>query len=58
MRPFSSPIAFFSISIGIFTLVGASIIPFPEPAKDALAYGKCIKLHPQRYCAITYMGAK
>lgn len=58
MRSFSSPIAFFLITIGISMLVGASIISFPEPTKDALAYEKCIKLYPQRYCAITYMGAK
>ena len=39
-------------------LFGAAIIDIKPPAKDALAYGNCIKLHPQRYCAITHLGAK
>jgi hypothetical protein len=57
MRDISSVAAFFSIAAGVFLIIGASIINTPPPAKDALAYGKCVQLHPQRYCAITHLGA-
>jgi hypothetical protein len=57
MRDISSATAFFSIAAGVSLIIGASIINTPTPAKDALAYSKCIQLHPQRYCAITYLGA-
>ena len=58
MRDFSSIASFFAISCGLCMLVGASIIDIKPPAKDAVAYSKCIKLHPQRYCSITHLGAK
>jgi hypothetical protein len=58
MRDFSAATAFFSIAAGFSLLVGASFMRTPPPAKDALAYDKCVELHPQRYCAITYMGVK
>jgi hypothetical protein len=58
MRDISSSAAFFSIAAGFSLLVGASFMHIPPPAKHALAYDKCVELHPQRYCAITYMGAK
>jgi hypothetical protein len=57
MRDISSLFAFFSIAAGVSMIIGASIISTPAPAKDALTYGKCIQLHPQRYCAITFLGA-
>ena len=57
MRDFSSLVAFFSIAAGISLIIGASFMHTPAPAKDALAYDKCTQLHPQRYCAITYLGA-
>ena len=57
MRDISSATAFFSIAAGVSLIIGASIISIPAPAKDALAYNKCIQLHPQRYCAITFLGA-
>jgi hypothetical protein len=57
MRDFSSLASFFAIATGMSLIIGASIINTPTPAKDALAYNKCIQLHPQRYCAITYLGA-
>jgi hypothetical protein len=57
MRDISSATAFFSIAAGMSLIIGASIINTPAPAKDALAYHKCTQLHPQRYCAITYLGA-
>jgi hypothetical protein len=57
MRDFSAAVPFFAISCGMSLIIGASIINTPAPAKDALAYNKCIQLHPQRYCAITFLGA-
>jgi hypothetical protein len=57
MRDISSATAFFSIAAGFSLIIGASIISTPPPAKDALAYDKCIQIYPQRYCAITYLGA-
>jgi hypothetical protein len=57
MRDISSATAFFSIAAGVSLIIGASIMRTPSPAKDALAYHKCTQLHPQRYCAITYLGA-
>jgi hypothetical protein len=57
MRDFSAAVPFFAISCGMSLIIGASIISTPAPAKDALAYDKCIQLHPQRYCAITFLGA-
>jgi hypothetical protein len=57
MRDISSATAFFSIAAGFSLIIGASIMRTPAPAKDALAYHKCTQLHPQRYCAITYLGA-
>jgi len=57
MRDIPSATAFFSIAAGVSLIIGASIINTPAPTKDALAYNKCIQLHPQRYCAITFLGA-
>jgi hypothetical protein len=57
MRDFSSLVAFFSITAGVSLIIGASTMRTPAPAKDALAYHECIQLHPQRYCAITFLGA-
>jgi hypothetical protein len=57
MRDIPSATAFFAIATGFSLIIGASIINTPTPAKDALAYNKCIQMHPQRYCAITHLGA-
>lgn len=57
MRDIPSATAFFSIAAGFSLVIGASIISTPAPTKDALAYDKCTQLHPQRYCAITFLGA-
>jgi hypothetical protein len=57
MRDIPSATAFFSIAAGVSLIIGASIINTPAPAKDALAYNKCIQVYPQRYCAITFLGA-
>jgi hypothetical protein len=56
MRDLPSATSFFAIAAGISMLFGAAIIDIKPPAKDALAYHKCIKLHPERYCGITYLG--
>jgi hypothetical protein len=58
MRDFPSLASFFAIATGMSLIIGASIINTPPPAKDALAYNKCIQLHPQRYCAITHAPSK
>ena len=58
MRDFSSLVAFFSIAAGFSLVIGASVISTPPPAKDALAYDKCLAIHPARYCGITYMGLR
>ena len=58
MRDISSSAAFFSIAAGFSLLVGASFMRTPPPAKDALAYDKCVELHPIRYCSIVHLGAK
>ena len=48
--------SFFAIAMGVGMLTIASIIDIKPPAKDALAYEKCVQLHPERYCGITYLG--
>jgi len=58
MRDISSVTAFFSIAAGFSLLIGASFMRTPSPTEDALAYSKCTRLHPQRYCAITYAPSK
>jgi hypothetical protein len=58
MRDISSATAFFSIAAGVSLIIGASIISTPPPAKDALAYQKCIEIRPQRHCAIVHLGAQ
>jgi hypothetical protein len=56
MRDLSSATSFFAIAASICVLFGAAIIDIKPPAKDTVAYHKCIKLHPERYCGITYLG--
>jgi hypothetical protein len=58
MRDIPSATAFFSIAAGVSLIIGASIINTPPPAKDALAYQKCIEIRPQRHCAIVHLGAQ
>jgi hypothetical protein len=58
MRDFSAAVPFFAISCGMSLIIGASIISTPPPAKDALAYQKCIEIRPQRHCAIVHLGAQ
>lgn len=56
MRDLSSATSFFAIACGISMLFGAAIIDIKPPAKDATSYHKCIKVHPERYCGITFLG--
>ena len=57
MRDIASIVSFFSIAAGISMLTAAVVIDIKAPVKDAVAYSKCIKLHPARYCSITHLGA-
>ena len=57
MRDIPSVTAFLAIATGISMLTIAIFIDIKPPAKDALAYDECVQLHPQRYCAITHLGA-
>ena len=56
MRDLPSIASFFAITAGISMILAAAIIDIKPPAKDALGYHKCVKLHPERYCGITYLG--
>ena len=58
MRDIPSVTAFLAIATGISMITIAVFINIEPPAKDALAYGKCLVIHPARYCGITYMGLK
>jgi hypothetical protein len=51
---FGAAIGTCGFAIG-FILIGA-IIDFPVPQKDPQALATCLKLHPERYCRITYDG--
>jgi hypothetical protein len=39
-------------------LVFGIMADFPAPQKDPQALAICLKLHPERYCRITYDGLK
>jgi hypothetical protein len=54
MRGFAA----FSFLSGAFIMIGWSYITQPLPQDDAQAYSACSKLHPQRYCLITYFPSK
>jgi hypothetical protein len=47
---FASAMALFA-----FMCMGAFVLQ-PEPQRDRQALMACLKLHPQRYCHITYNG--
>jgi hypothetical protein len=36
----------------------AVLVQTPLPEDDLQAYNKCTRLHPERYCAITYAPSK
>jgi hypothetical protein len=51
---FGAAIGACGFAIG-FIVIGA-IIDFPAAQKDPQALATCLKLHPERYCRITYDG--
>jgi len=49
------------IFFSLYLLAGAAFAGFvignvPEPAPNKAGYATCVQLHPERYCAITYLG--
>jgi hypothetical protein len=58
MNPLPSVVSFFSIACGISMLTLAALVQAPLPEDNAKAYQACSKLHPQKYCAITYFPSK
>jgi hypothetical protein len=51
-------LAAFIILSGAFIVLGWSYITQPLPEDNAKAYQDCSKLHPQKYCLITYLPSK
>jgi hypothetical protein len=47
--------AAFSILSGAFVVLGWSFITQPLPQDNIKAFQDCSKLHPVRYCRITYL---
>ena len=45
------------LTIFCFMCVGA-VLHQPEPVRDRQALLQCLKLHPARYCHITYNGLR
>lgn len=43
---------------GLLTVASLLIMHQPSPKADLAGYSKCRLLHPERYCAITFLGAK
>lgn len=56
MRDVPSIVSFFSIAIGFSMFIGAAILDIKPPTKDAFALQECTKIHPIRYCQLTYGG--
>jgi hypothetical protein len=50
--------AAFTILSGAFIVLGWSHVTQPLPQDNLKAYQACSKLHPQKYCAITYFHSK
>jgi hypothetical protein len=50
-----SIVSFFSIACGISVLTLASLVQAPLPQDNLQAFQDCSKLHPARYCRITYL---
>jgi hypothetical protein len=47
--------AAFSILSGAFVVLGWSFVTQPLPQDNLKAFQDCSKLHPARYCRITYL---
>lgn len=56
MRDLPSFTSFFAIAMGIGMLTIATIVDTKPATKDTASYYKCVQLHPERYCGITYLG--
>lgn len=50
-------LSFAFLTAAFTTLAWASFTP-PLPQDNAKAFDDCIKLHPQKYCIITYHPSK
>jgi hypothetical protein len=48
-------LAALSILSGAFVVLGWSFVAQPLPQDDLKAFQDCSKLHPARYCRITYL---
>jgi hypothetical protein len=48
-------LAAFSILSGAFVVLGWSFVAQPLPQDNLKAFQDCSKLHPARYCRITYL---
>lgn len=49
--------------VGAYLTLGAAIVGLffvspPEQAPDRGGYAACREIHPARYCALTFLGAK
>lgn len=48
----------FAILSAAFVALGWSYVVQPLPEDNPKAFQECIKLHPQKYCTITYLPSK
>jgi hypothetical protein len=48
-------LAAFSILSGAFVVLGWSFVAQPLPQDNLKAFQDCSRLHPARYCRITYL---
>ena len=59
---FTSGLAVGLTIAGIGLLMAGAMVgvmtDFPAPQKDPQALATCLKVHPERYCRITYDGLK
>jgi hypothetical protein len=58
MNALPSIVSFFSIACGISMITLAALVQAPLPEDNLKAYQACSRLHPQKYCAITYFPSK
>lgn len=57
-RPLLLPVqnfAAFAILSGMLTVLGAALVYQPLPVDNIKAYHDCTKLHPAKYCQLTYL---
>lgn len=56
MRDLASIASFVAIACGVSIVALAALVPSPSPTIDLQQYQTCKRIHPERYCAITYAG--